>query len=52
MIYTKLTDDWKTLHEQAEYEDIKKAYVVLNDEESIKRIIQTEEGKMPQYDRE
>lgn len=52
-IYKKLTDDWKTLHEEAEYEDIKKAYEVLNDEESIKRIIQTDEGiyGLPEYNR-
>lgn len=44
LTYNKLIHDWKTLIEQAEYEDIKKAYKVLNDEESIKRIIQTDEG--------
>jgi hypothetical protein len=52
LTYTKLIENWKTRLEQAEYEDIKKAYAILDDEENIKRIIQTEEGEMPQYERE
>lgn len=41
--YNKLIDNWKTLKEQAEYQEIKNAYEVLNNEESIKRIIKTNE---------